>query len=84
MTRDEKPRSPLTEKETAIAELLAEDHTVQQVTELLVGRGHHMAEATVKSRIRSIAAKVPNPYRLPPVAAIKAYWRAQFGALGKV
>ena len=65
---------PLTDKELAIATLLAEGCTVPEVTERLVALGHHMAKATVASRIRSIAAKVPNPHRLPPIAAIKLHF----------
>lgn len=64
---------PLTEKEQAIARLLSEGYTVKEVAAKLVELGHHMAPATVVSRIRMIAAKVPNPHHLTPIAAIKHY-----------
>lgn len=75
-----KLRRPLTEKELAIAGLLAEGCTVPEVTERLVGLGHYMAVATVKSRIRDIASKVPNPYDLTPIEAIRLYVRSQRAA----
>lgn len=75
-----KPRKPLTQIETAIAELLAEGHTVKETVVLLVGRGHHMAPSTVASRIRDIAHKVPNPHGLPPKAAITLYIRTRDAA----
>lgn len=79
-TRKGKPRKPLTPKELAIAGLLAEGHTVPEVAKRLVGLGHHMAVATVKSRIRDIASKVPNPYDLTPIEAIRLYIRSQRAA----
>jgi DNA-binding NarL/FixJ family response regulator len=69
-----------TDKEQAIGRLLSEGYTVKEVAVELVELGHHMAPATVASRIRVLAAKVPNPHDLPPIAAIKLYFRTQRAA----
>lgn len=69
------PVSPLTDREAAIAELVGEGKTVKETAAGLVARGFAMSVRTVESRIRDVAHKVPNPYGLTPMAAIKAWWR---------
>jgi DNA-binding CsgD family transcriptional regulator len=73
-------RLPLTDIENDIAELLAEGYTVKETAVRLVERGRHMAPSTVASRLRDIAAKVPNPHDLPPIAAITLYIKTRRAA----
>jgi DNA-binding NarL/FixJ family response regulator len=69
------PINPLTEDEAAIAEMVGEGKTAKETAAAMVARGFAMSVRTVESRIRDVANKVPNPYRLTPMAAIKAWWQ---------
>lgn len=69
------PVNPLDDCEFAIAEMVGQGKTAKETARGLVERGFSMSLRTVEARIRDVANKVPNPYRLTPMAAIKAWWR---------
>ena len=72
--------NPLTESEAAIAEMIGQGMTVKETARAMVARGFAMSVRTVEARIRDVANKVPNPYRLTPMAAVKSWWNSSKSA----
>lgn len=64
----------LTPKESVILELIGQGMSVKQVAAELGRRGDHTAPATVQGHVNRIASKLPNPYHLTPIAAIRHYF----------
>lgn len=64
----------LTDTEHQIAELIGSGKSVKQAAAEMQRRGKAMAPATVTTHVNKIAAKIPNPFRLTPMAAIRVWW----------
>lgn len=73
-------RTPFTERELEIAELVGRGLRVKDAHTVLGQRGRHMALSTLETRIRELSRKIQNPHCLPPMAIIRLWWGMKHAA----
>jgi DNA-binding CsgD family transcriptional regulator len=71
---------PLTAKERDVAALVGNGHSIKRVAKILTERGQPTAAATVQAHVNRIAAKIDNPLKPKPMAAIIHWSHTQHAA----